>query len=127
MKSAVPDCSDRFLLLRRGASPVSFPIVFQELAPDVFTRIEAEDDWIDDTRRAIHDIQRRMESMLGEFAGGMTWGSSSVNHPVSSGGHTRQELPVVCNRLQEVRCRFQPLREIRRALFAVMGFHRCAA
>jgi hypothetical protein len=58
--------------------------VFQEFAPDVLAGVEAGDDRIHDARRAVHDVQRRMEPVIAHFARGDRGGSSSVTQPVST-------------------------------------------
>src|SRR5688500_3500665 len=44
--------------------PIRRLVILEELPPDVFSRVDPRDDRIDDARRAIHDVQRRMEPLL---------------------------------------------------------------
>src|SRR5690606_19768521 len=45
-------------------SPVRRRVVLQELAPHVVAGIDAVDDRVDDARRAVDDVQRRVEALL---------------------------------------------------------------
>src|SRR5262245_5633432 len=47
--------------------PVNRPVVLQELAPHVRAGIESTDDRIDDPRRAVDDVERRMEALFLRF------------------------------------------------------------
>ena len=55
---------------RHRPSPVGRPVVLQELAPDVLAGVEAGDDRVDDARRAVDDVERRVEAVLGRLARG---------------------------------------------------------
>src|ERR1700682_727590 len=50
--------------------PISRAIVLEELAPHVNASVEPGDNRVNDSCRAIHDVQRRMEAMLGGFPRG---------------------------------------------------------
>ena len=50
------------------ASPVGRPVVLEELAPDVRAGVEAVDDRVDDAGRAVDDVERRVEAVLGRLA-----------------------------------------------------------
>src|SRR5438034_8259652 len=44
-------------------------VVLEEIAPDVFSGIEARDDGIDDSCSAVHDVEWWVKTMLGRLAG----------------------------------------------------------
>jgi hypothetical protein len=46
--------------------------------------VEAVDDRVDDAGRAVDDVERRVEAVLGRLARGDLHGSSSVTQPVST-------------------------------------------
>ena len=50
---------------RGGPSPVGGVVVLQELAPHVVAGVEAVDDRVDDAGRAVDDVERRVEAVLG--------------------------------------------------------------
>src|SRR6266566_3015198 len=58
------------LLLARPSLPVSRAIVFQKLPPHMNASVEPGNDRVNDSRRPIHDVQWRMEAMLGGFPRG---------------------------------------------------------
>src|SRR6202171_2034768 len=54
----------------RAILPICRAIVLEEFAPYVNASVESGDNRIDDSCRAIHYVQRRMEAMLGGFPRG---------------------------------------------------------
>src|SRR5688572_8561649 len=55
---------------RETRLPVSGAIILQKLPPHVFAGVEASDDRVDDSSRAVHDVERRMKTMVLSFARG---------------------------------------------------------
>ena len=66
-------------------SPVGGSVVLEELPVDVGAGVEPGDDRIDDPRRAVDDVERRVEAVLRRLALRRSrTGSSSLTQPVST-------------------------------------------
>ena len=60
--------------------PVRWLVILQKFSPDMLSGIEAGDDGIEDARRAVHDVERRMKAMVADLAGG-NWRGVFIRNP----------------------------------------------